>query len=76
MLYYIHSKETATTQQRHTMAKKSKRTKKVNTNSNTVVVTADAPRNYVFLAARKMTGKGAHGVKGYNRRAGKKVDFS
>ena len=75
VLYYIHSKETATTQQRHTMAKKAKKSKKTN-NSNTVVVTADAPRNYVFLAARKMTGKGAHGVKGYNRRAGKKVDFS
>ena len=50
--------------------KKNKKNKKNN------VVTADAPRNYVFLAMKKMTGSGSHGKRGYNRKVGKKVDFS
>jgi hypothetical protein len=50
--------------------------KKRNKN-NKATVTADAPRNWVFTEMKKMTGKGAHhSKKSYNRRAGKKVDFS
>jgi len=46
-------------------------------NKNNTTVTADAPRNWVFTEMKKMTGKGAHkNKKAYNRKAGKKVDFS
>lgn len=51
-------------------------TMKKNKKNNNNVVTADAPRNYVFLAMKKMTGSGSHGKRGYNRKVGKKVDFS
>lgn len=54
--------------QKETTMKKNKK--------NNNVVTADAPRNYVFLAMKKMTGSGSHGKRGYNRKVGKKVDFS
>ena len=50
---------------------------KKNKRNNNTTVTADAPRNFVFLQMKGMTGKGAHkSKKAYNRKAGKKVDFS
>lgn len=50
--------------------------KKRNKN-NTTTITADSPRNWVFTEMKKMTGKGAHkSKKAYNRKVGKKVDFS
>ena len=49
--------------------------KKNKRNKNNTVVTADAPRNYVFLAMKKMTGAGTHGKRGYNRKVGKRVDY-
>ena len=51
--------------------------KKNKRNKNNTTVTADTPRNWVFTEMKKMTGKGAHkNKKAYNRKAGKKVDFS
>jgi len=50
---------------------------KKNKRNKNNVVTADAPRNWVFTEMKKMTGKGAHkNKKAYKRKAGKKVDFS
>jgi len=48
--------------------------KKAKKNNN--VVTADAPRNYVFLQMKGMSGKGAHkSKKAYNRKVGKRVEY-
>ena len=50
---------------------------KKNKKRNKNVVVAEAPRNFLVPMMKEMTGKGAHkSKKAYNRKVGKKVDFS